>query len=357
MNHDKKLIFWLFNLSTDSNNQILAANLNIIDTLASIAEELIVCSTHVGTYSLPTNVTVIELGGGSFKKRFNALTKILIVTLRILSKRKRSLVFYHMSTRVAAIIGFFLRAFKVPQGLWYSHSVTPLSFQISRHFVNKIFTTAPGTISFKSKKVIYTGHGIRIPSISLKEISTNFQRSGVVSLGRVTPIKRLERILDALGSGKSIDSGICNITFIGPDSTNLKYKNFLKEKAHKLNLQLKFEPIISHEKIFSKLYSFDLYFSGTPSSVDKSLIEAGMMGCLILCENPIALKMTGMDLVYNRFLNNPSPNIESQLNFISKIDSLKKQEIRVQIAEFSRKYNDVRKVYAEIFCELAKLKK
>jgi hypothetical protein len=118
----KKNRIVIFNLSMNLDNHVLA-NTNLwVNEFSKHFERVHVYSTHVGRYSVPNNVCVEEIGGGSFRKRAVALAKLTFIAFKLYKVRKDVVVFHHQSPRTAVYPGIIFRIFGVNQGLWYSHS-------------------------------------------------------------------------------------------------------------------------------------------------------------------------------------------------------------------------------------------
>jgi hypothetical protein len=57
-------------LITDENDPVTAFAVDWLKAFSVIATSVVVFSTHVGKFDLPTNVKIIELGGGSSWRKF-----------------------------------------------------------------------------------------------------------------------------------------------------------------------------------------------------------------------------------------------------------------------------------------------
>ena len=149
-NHNSLVIF---NLSTDIDNIALSFANDWIEEFSKRYIKVRVWSIHVGSYDLPPNVKVTELGGGSLLKRFLILIKTLSIVFYLI-KNPKSHVFYHMNAPMAALLGAFLRAFKIPQILWYSHAHASFALKIALKWVDKIVSTSPNSFPLLTKKLI-----------------------------------------------------------------------------------------------------------------------------------------------------------------------------------------------------------
>ena len=120
MNKRNRIV--IYNLEMNESSKVLAANIDWVETFAKNFEHVTVFTVHKGHSSVSENVEVIELGGGTLILKIRAVLRLLINFFRILPFIGHTVVFHHMSSKTASTIGILYRLFKVPQGLWYSHS-------------------------------------------------------------------------------------------------------------------------------------------------------------------------------------------------------------------------------------------
>ena len=330
----------IYNLETNLDSELLAHCHDWILEFSKHFEEVIVYSTHVGRIELPKNVSVNPIGGGSVKKRVVAIFNLANSLKQVFKHRKNLVVFHHMSAKTSAAIGLPIKMIGVPQGLWYSHSHAPISLKVSNYFVDYVFSSTPGAIPINSRKNTYVGHAIAVPETFELDVEED-AREGIVSLGRVVPIKRLEELLFAISSLEQIKT---SITFIGSNSVNLEYTSYLIDVAKEKDLSLKFSGPIHHGNVFIILQNFSIYFTGTPKSVDKATIEAAISGCLIVTDSESALELTGMINIYggNRF------KLSDQIEFISRMSAQQIKNARRELSLTSRQRNDLQKTILRI---------
>ena len=171
----------IFNLATDENDPLLAFTNDWIKAFHEIENVTEVFSTHVGEHSLPKTIKVYEIGGGSLFRKVFAILKLLFHGVRIISTTKNTLIFHHMSTYTAMILGplFRIRGFK--QGLWYSHNRDSFILRAGSLAVNDIFTPTKDSFPFSSRKLHSVGHGIDIKKFDI-QMNENVERFGIVSV-------------------------------------------------------------------------------------------------------------------------------------------------------------------------------
>ncbi len=335
---EKRNVLFIFNLETNLESSVLAIGHSWIENLASNNFEIIyVYSTHVGLYKLPSNVKVIELGGGNLPRRLRAIFRLLNSTLPILRYSTRAIAFHHMSVRTAIFPGILIKLLRIPQGIWYSHSSLPLSLRLATKIVDFVFTSVFGSTSLNSNKLRYIGHGIDFKNYPSIDDVLNIQKEGIVSLGRIAPIKNLEKIVQA---GEN-EEGFPGVTFIGPTESGTRLIEELKFLASKNQISLNFIPAIPHDYVPQYLSKYSFYYSGTPKSVDKSTLEAASVGCIVISSEAPARELTGMNHIWKKLGYEWEIDIKDQIKIIGSISAKKLLAIRKEVMEFTRSGNDV----------------
>ena len=337
----------IYNLITDENDPVTAFAVDWIKAFAEISDQVVVFSTHVGTYKAPSNVTVIELGGGTAKKRLFGLLKLYRSAIYVSNIRGRKIVFHHMSEKTAFLVGPILRILGIKQGLWYSHNRKSNVLISASKFVNYIFSPTANSFPIETSKIRPVGHGINMSRFQ-KNGNSTLNRTGIVSLGRISKVKNLEVIIDALSQ---VSPPRPSLTLIGPIMEEDKYVEALIKRAKDSDVQLTLEDGISYSQVPKVISQYSMAFSGSPNTVDKSVLEAAAVGCFVLSENEFVLELTGMNRVWN------SIGIEIPLELSNQIEILKPHEfdtnLRELIAISCRERNDVKNTAIKILTFLA----
>jgi glycosyltransferase involved in cell wall biosynthesis len=233
----------------------------------------------------------------------------------------------------------------VKQGLWYSHSKKSISLKFSHFFANEIFTSTSNAIPISSSKINYVGHGIRTERFTNGLSTSQLSRSGVVAVGRVVPIKRVEFLIDAV-----FNSGIqeFRITCLGPFEEEDAYPQRLKSMAKLKKVDLALKGAIPYAYLPALLINFDFVFTGTPSSVDKAVIEGALSGCFVISSEKQALELTGMDKVFEALGFKDIPTLEVQLLTLSGLPTTEKELLRSKLSARARELNDLDRTTLEI---------
>jgi glycosyltransferase involved in cell wall biosynthesis len=284
----------LFNLETDLESKVLAASHDWVSAFSENFERVWVFSTHVGRTAFPPNVTVTEIGGGSIPAKILAVGRLLRTIPFLFLNRNKLIVFYHMTTYPAIILGPAIRAMGIKQGLWYSHSVPSLTFRLATFFVNRLFSSSPDSLPIDSPKALFIGHGLNVERFRTPTDSGIRRVKSVVSVGRYARIKKFENMLELAKTFPLFEFAI-----LGPEGET-DYKRNLNQQYALNSPNIHLQSDVPYRDIPSTLRGFRYFYSGTPKSVDKAAIEAAMSGCFILTQNEATLKVTGMEMIWGR---------------------------------------------------------
>ncbi len=349
----KKLNLYLFNLSTDQNDPILNFGWNWITEFSNYYQEVFVFTTHKGEIDTNNQVKITELDGGTCVKRIKAVLRLMKVLIMIMKDRNQALVFHHMSVNTAVILGLPLRLIGVKQGLWYSHSANNWKIRLSTIFVSTVFSSSESAFPIRSKKVCYLGHGVPIGKYFQNPARTSEVAKKIVSIGRITPIKKLENIINAIAEANILPK---KVTFIGPTSPkDEKYLDNLINLAKQLSVELEIIDQLSSSEIPKELSKFGIFYTGTPKSTDKAAIEAAISGCYVISENADTRELVGMEAFWNA-VSVASLSLKNQIEAIYARSSEESKLDRHLIQKISIQKNNLSTLIQKITISLANQK-
>ena len=340
-----KIQLYIFNLSTDDEDPLLAFNQEWVRSFHAFCDKVTVISTHVGIHSLPSDIEVVEIGGGSLSKRVRGFSRLFRVGWRIVGNRKNAIVFHHMSPRTALILGPFLKFSKVKQGLWYSHSNASIELQVASYFVNRLFSSSPHSLPIISEKARFVGHGINISRFS--NIDVGSRKEAVLSLGRVDRIKHNEALINAVAKSNRKEKVI---DLVGPSKTSSAYLGELVALGDKNGVVVNYLGKVEHNLIPGLLNQYSICFTGNPNTIDKSVIEGALSGCFTIAEQEFVLDQTGMSEVLRRCNLVFSSDLSQQIAQVDQL--LKRDDLRELLARTCAQMNDVSETTLKILNEL-----
>ena len=341
-----KKILWVFNLETNLDSPVLASTHDWVTELSNRYEVVNVYSTHIGRTALPSNVSLREIGGGNLKHRIRGFFLLLGAVAKICRQRRDSAVFHHMNSKSASIIGLPIRILRVSQILWYSHSVPSSDLWAAEKFVNHIVTSFPGSYPRQSKKVRFIGHGIQTSNFGGNEAASK-REIDLVSVGRITEIKNLDKALLALAEVKKSLSFNPVVEFIGP-AGNPNYKQQLIAIAKNNSIDLRIQSEVKYSRIATEYLRSSIYYTGTPKSVDKATLEAAMCGCLVVSDNKAVHFLTGMREVWDELGFEKIPEISAQIGALLQLTESLLPHFRSLVSKIAKERNNLTNTISRI---------
>ena len=340
MNSDSKENFkrtvFIFTPRIDTGNPLFGHSIEWVRELGRQAEIVNVYAVHLGT--LPhleiQNIRFREIGGGNLPNRIKAIGMLVQTCIQvILTKTNNKLVIYHMIKEPAVILGSFFKIFGIRQILWYSHSKSTLPLRIAHRWVNQIYTPTRVSFPLKSNKVLVTGHGISSGKFLMSD-SEGQRVHSVLSVGRISRVKNFEKIIEAI-SGTSLTLEIVGPTF---DTT---YRDELINKAQEKGVALQTRGEIPYELMPSVFNKAEIYFMGSPMTLDKAAVQAAMCGCFVVSEEREALESVGMANFWRHFGFSEIPSLKEQINEILKLSARESRIYRKDISAYAKHHNSL----------------
>lgn len=315
-----KLFF--FTLSVNTKDVILSHTIDWVEAFTSNFDTSEIIATRIAGQIDSQTIHYHQLGGGSALKKIKALIKLVMIFGKILSNRKNSYVFYHMTTSPMAFLSIPLRLINVPQGLWYSHSVPDFGVRFFSRFCNIIVAPTRDCFPVPNSKLLAVGHCINFSKLTEHSTEVSTQKyEGILCIGRIARIKKIEVLISALGEIKN--PSLKNVYLAGP-ITEPAYLEELRELAAENSVNLNLLGAIAREEFPIIVKRFSFAYSGTPKSVDKGILEAAFLKAVVISENNSVLELTGMKRFWERQGYTNLPNISQQLEFLL---ALKREEI------------------------------
>jgi len=327
----------IFTQKIDRDDVVLGFFHEWVLEFAKTCESVSVICLYKGEYDLPKNVEVYSLG----KEKSLGRVSYIINLYRHLSKLNDSYdrVFVHMNPIYVVLVGWYFNFKKIPVYLWYVHRNVDLKLRFALSFVKKVFSSAPESFRIKTSKVVFLGHGIetnRFPN-------SNHQYEGgelrIAHVGRVTPIKNLEVLIESVALLK--EKGlVLKLQLFGECATpsDQKYKESLTHLVAKKRLQheVYFAGAIKPQYLPQSLAESHISVNLTPpGGMDKAVLEAILLGLPTFVSNTAFKSVFGKyeELFIFQF-KNPQDLANKISSFVSLTSS---QEIVRELEEKVRR--------------------
>ncbi len=260
----------------DKNHPILGFFHRWVEEFAKHCEVVYVVCLIEGEHALPANVHVHSLGKEYGKNRFKHLWRFYSLVWQL--RHEYDSIFVHMN-QIYVILGAPLwRLWSKRISLWYMHGKVSVSLRLAEKMAHVIFTGSKESFRLRSRKLIVTGHGIDTtlfkPMQTIKDID-------LVTVGRITPSKNIELLLETLAEIRKTHS--VTLTIVGQVSSEAEaqYQLHLKARAASLGVT---DAVIWHGKetntgLPSLLNRSKVFVhAATNGSLDKVVLEAMAVG-------------------------------------------------------------------------------
>ena len=273
----------IFNLAVDEDDPILGFTVGWVRGLAARCERVDVITMRAGRADLPGNVYVRSLGKETGRSEASRGARFYRELVSVLRRSRPDAAFAHMSPLFAAMAGPALKARKVPLTLWYAHGRGGgRSLRMAQRFADTV--VSPSRSSFPLPgPVVVTGHGIDT-DLFTPGTRTAHPGFGVVSVGRLSPTKRLDVFVQA--AALVVDPAM-TFSVIGPVlAGDEAYAEGLRRKAQEGQGNVTFREAIDAEALVDLYGTTDSAVNVCEAdSVDKSGLEAMACGVPLLTSN------------------------------------------------------------------------
>jgi len=233
-----------------------------------------------GRHNLPENVRVHSLGKEGGQSRIKYVLRFFTY---IWSLRNRyDSVFVHMNQEYVLLGGIFWRVFGKNTYLWRNYHHGTYLTRIAMHLAVGAFCTSESsyTARFKKTKIMPIG----VDTSQFENVDVARTQASVLSLGRVTPDKRLDVLVNALYELYRDDVSF-EASIYGNASEGSSYASVIKGLVEQYGMKerVSFHPGVPNHETPAIYASHELFVNTSPSGMyDKTLIEAAAAGCLVL---------------------------------------------------------------------------
>jgi glycosyltransferase involved in cell wall biosynthesis len=280
----------VFNQKLDTSDTDLEVTFEWVNALAARVASVWVITHERGEGVLPANVHVLSIGRESGFGRPRKVLRFYAALHRVLGQVRIDACFVHMVPVFAVMAAPILKARGIPMVQWYTHSATSLTLRVAVALVDRVATASRESLSFSSPKITATGHGIdtsRFRPAARRRDGGPFQ---ILSVGRLSPIKRHDRLLDAVAILRSSPRSV-SLTVIGEPHGPGGDRWFEQLRAHVADLALaesvSFVGGVRRSDLAAWYNRADVCVNlSETNSLDKVLLEAMSCGVPVITSNP-----------------------------------------------------------------------
>ena len=264
---------------------------NRIINLASKIDRLWVVTPRSKKINFPKNVNIVEVGRDNSKREnfTHALVNFHRNIQQITKHERIDGLFTFMYPEYAILAFPYAKIKRIKLIMWYAHYQINWRLILASKLVDKVLTTSYETCRIRGDKVYPIGQGIDTNTFRIypeHRLHDPEQKIEIVSVGRISPVKHLETVIDA--ANILVNQNGCDnlhFSFVGapPIQEHLEYKNLLQSRVndYRLEKSISFIGNIPHNQLPIYYQGIDFFVSSSLSGADKAVFEA------MACEIPV----------------------------------------------------------------------
>lgn len=336
----------------DSQDPILGFFHRWLEEFAKHCEQVVVICLQKGHYDLPNNVKVYSLG----KEQKISKWRYILNFYKILFKERKNYqsVFVHMNQEYVLLAGLIWRLTGKKIILWRNHPAGDFLANIAIALAQVVCCTSKQSYTARFKKTKIMPVGIDTDQYSRLDDIVK-QKNSILFLGRISPIKHPEILLQALEILHQRGINFSAHFFGEPLAKHQEFYESLKEQTKNKGLD---KMVFWHSSVLpqdtAKIYNqFEIFVNLTTSgSFDKTIFEAMACQTIILASNESLRGEISPQLIFeyqdSQDLADKIQNIfllseEQKLSLANGLRGLvvQKHNLKILITELIKIYNNL----------------
>ncbi len=256
-----------------------------ITELAKHFETVKVVCLYEGTHDLPANVEVFSLGKEVGVSRVKYVYRFFKYALTL--RKDYDVVFVHQNQEYAILGGPLWKIMGKPVYMWRNHYAGSFLTDMAAFFCTKVFCTSKFSYTAKFKNTVFMPVGVDTEIFNFRPETVRIPHS-ILSVGRISPSKKLDQLIEALGILKK--EGIdFSVLFIGNvSSQDVGYFESLERRTADLHIdeRVTFKAGVPNSELPAIFSAHEIFVNLSPSGMfDKTIFEAMACGALALSCN------------------------------------------------------------------------
>lgn len=323
----------MFVYSLDESDPIFSHQISILRKLAPHFTSCVVLTFQISPAigEVPPNVKVVKVCWGSTSKGRRAFN-LLYTLFKEINDQKPDVLFSFMTETQSAIAGPFLRLVRIPQIIWYAHRSNSIRYKLAYLFSNLVLTSTLGSVPKVKPKIKVIGQMIDSEKFSFNEALINIDRRDfkMVHVGRLDPSKNIHIICRVF---EQIAQNFPRATLHFYGDVTVRYFESLVDLKNEFREAIEGKRIVFHgnlhrDRLPDILASTNFFIHGYAGSLDKSIIEATMIGLPVITSNLEYHKEFGL---WNPNSQNSRESADILLSEYEGIKALRESELYINL--------------------------
>jgi glycosyltransferase involved in cell wall biosynthesis len=280
----------VFNLAMDVDHATLGHATAWTNALARRSDHVTVITMLAGRVAVERNVTVYSLGKELGRSEPERLVTYYRLVHRVLHERRIDCCFAHMAPLFAALFAPLAMPRRIPILLWFAHTRATPTLRLAHALVDRCITPTPASFPLPSTKLAVVGHGIDTERFRPPSEIPALYAGTAVSVGRVTPIKHIDEMLQALAVLRAEHRLGLRLQLVGGPATDgdRGYLAGLRSMAEALGVDelVAFRGPVPYREIPRHYHAGGLTINLSDTALDKAILEGMASGCVPVSRNP-----------------------------------------------------------------------
>ena len=269
-----------------------------IEALADEAGHVIVLALEKRHESTDPRIEVFSLGKDSYDGPFRHIRYLLAwhhAMRKITTERRPDFIFTHMAPLYSVLAYPYARFLKIPIITWFLHPRGSWLLRLAHAVSYRVVSASSDSYPFPDAKLIPIGHGIDTDFFVPGPLPRQFPPL-IISVGRITPIKNIELLIDAVSLLK--ESSPCRVAVIGSPfaPADAAYMALLRRRVADKGMKRRFDfvPAVSRDILRDWYRRATLHVNCTEAgSGDKVILEAMACGTPSVFVSPVFKEVCG----------------------------------------------------------------
>jgi glycosyltransferase involved in cell wall biosynthesis len=337
--------------TVDEDHPTLATTIDWIRRIARhpLVNNVTVLALRTGKAELPENVSVCAFQRPG--RLVTALRFYKAVITAVLARKADVFLIYQGGPYPALLLPFKIFMGK-PVYQWKANSyVSPQMKLYAKYCNTKVFTSTSQAFPLTLPgKIEVLGQGVDTQTFTLRPHQKRSR--DIVTIGRLTPVKRLEIMLRMLDACRRDYGKAYQLDIYGPDSQeHPRYKDHLLALVRELELeaQVSFKGAVRHDALPNILSEYRVLLNCCEGGLDRAMVEAMACGVPVISTNACFAEILPQKLVEMLYI--PDNNFKQQaeaLHRLLSLDDNSLNELGIELRDIVVREHDIGQLIEKI---------
>jgi glycosyltransferase involved in cell wall biosynthesis len=340
--------------AVDQDDPVSATLVRWIRSLAGnpSVEGVRVLALRVGRFELPDNVLIVDLGIGKLARLFRFYTAIV----QAIRRRQADFFFVLQGGPYPALLlpVKLLTGRRVYQWKTHSYVSRRMAFY-ARWCDDLVFTATPSSFPLALPNVRVVGHGIDMQQFHPMPDDGPGTRD-LIAVGRLTPVKRLDRLISAVAACRSTSGRFWSLDICGPElEGDRNYRATLDNLVAHLDMSgfVRFLGSALHDEMSPLISQYRASVNFSDTGFDKAIGEAMACGRPVLSTNACFAELLPDDLRDLLVLDHDDLTEQARgITRLLELGELERRNIGQRLREIIEEHHGLAQFWGKILSEI-----